>query len=121
MIIDLNGDALTNQEVLFAFYKAYSKWVDNRAPEWNEYEFTRDYGLCSCLAAFVRNSYGWDTFTTPIQNYQSALFKKAGLDKCNPFNHEGYIYSYEAIGRVMHLNPRRIQWVRNYIKDYENV
>lgn len=91
---------------LTAFYRAYAKWLDDGAPE--DKPFARCFGLCSNTFRYS-NEVGHR-----IENEMRIQFKNADLPVNYPFNDSSRYYDEEAAFNQMHLNPNRIQWVREH-------
>lgn len=89
---------------LKAFYQAYSEWLDEGAPD--GYMFDRLSGLCY-------NLWCWSDYTDGLCSEMKQQFRKAGLDTEYPFDEtrEAYLECDN-----MHLNPRRVAWVKEHAK-----
>ena len=85
------------------FYNDYAAWLDAGAPE-DDKHFTRGEGLCS------------QAMKPPYRVHLSEIkkqFVEAGLDSLYPFGGE-YQFDIEFEDETMHLNPLRIQWVKDH-------
>ena len=90
------------QPTILSFLEAYLKWIEEGAPQYKP--FDRTFGLCSSAAI-----YG-------IDYYQMAGHFKTD----HPFNPSIYEYTNESNKGTHHLNPKRIQWVKDKIKELRN-
>jgi len=94
---------------LTEFYRAYLAWVEAGAVYSGG--FSVRYGLCNNLAKYFHYS-----------NYVLCCeladqFEEAGLEHTLPFNGDSHEYFYETNSGACHLNPKRIQWVRDHCKE----
>ena len=88
------------------FYQAYAAWLDAGAPD--NKPFSRAVGLCANLTRFA-------DAPDDLRREMIGQFKAAGLDSRYPFGSEvGYYIFY--IFAKQHLNPKRIEWVREHCK-----
>lgn len=93
-------------KTLKEFYQAYAAWLDAGAPDGQP--FYRNVGLCHSLGKF-----GGDRDAYIEMGRQ---FEAAGLDYKYPFNNSQGDY-YDMSGLYSHhLNPLRVQWVKNHAK-----
>lgn len=90
--------------MLKAFYQAYAAWLDAGAPHLEP--FSRGVGLCNNLRHFTDD---WK----PLRTEMAAQFEAAGLDPKYPFGGEAD-YDERLIDERQHMNPERIEWVRNH-------
>lgn len=101
--------------VLMDFYKAYLDWFNRNAPELKP--FTKGTGLCHNFAEFIRSNYAGRNFH--LKDFMIALkdqFREANLDVEYPFNNgDDEFYSFD-VDTGTHLNPSRIQWVRDRVE-----
>lgn len=100
-------------ELLTQFYKDYLAWVENGAPALNG--FTASYGLCYNLVIWCRaNNQSWFEVALEMSNQ----FKRADLDRRYPFNDSMWPaddYTSEGERQEMHLNEKRIAWVKSHV------
>ncbi len=109
---------MTALELLDDFYAAYFKWLENGAVEIDCTGFMRFTGLCSNLNEYAYMegySFNLREGAKEIMRYQ---FETMGLNKDYPFDSKD---SYELgyVNRDMHLNPQRIAWVKDRVKEIE--
>ena len=97
---------------LTAFYQAYRDWLDAGAIYKNTFEFHRGVGLCGNLRlfCFIYGVFGQSQLFLDELEQQ---FNAADLDKNYPFS-SAEIYRLEVERDTAHLNPKRIQWVRDH-------
>lgn len=100
----------TQSKELTAFYKSYLDWLDVGAP--HEQPYSRKYGLCSNILHYYFNS-NWRNYY-PIKEEMKNQFDQAGIHTIYPFEGSKYHYHDAAEHRKLHLNPARIQWVRDH-------
>jgi hypothetical protein len=101
---------LTPEEILNRFYIAYWAWLQDGAQE-DSVVFSRRTGLCTNLWCF--GGYSLDaSFATEIMLSQ---FHNAGLNITAPFHEFTKDYWKEGQAKLSHLNPKRIEWVRNKV------
>lgn len=88
------------EPTILSFLEAYLKWADDGAP--SRKPFDRQFGLCTNAAIYgidyhdMAGHFDTDTpFNTSVENY------------CNETG-------------IHHLNPKRIQWVKDKIKELKN-
>lgn len=86
------------------FYNDYAAWLDAGAPE--DRRFYRGYGLCD-------NLYSQPYCNIYLMNEMKGQFKTAGLDIHYPFG-GSEVFEYETDNLTFHLNPSRIQWVKDH-------
>lgn len=90
------------------FLEAYLAWVNNGAPEPNEHDFCKDWGIC------VLYSY----YANMLSKLYIAIPKYWFGDQKFPFNNEDenqYVAEHNKT-----LNPKRIQWVKDRISFLKN-
>lgn len=106
----------TNQsDELTAFYQDYLAWVEAGAVEVDSdlYGYSRGSGLCSSLSNFCwRHEY----YQYVFHHEMKKQFEDAGLSSKIPFNSNIGEYSTESIDDTIHLNPKRITWVKDHTK-----
>lgn len=93
---------------LTEFYREYSAWLDSGAPE--NAPFKRTAGLCYSIKLL----YGRREVTDIVRSEMSAQFCAARLDRSTPFNSDVNTYADESDTCSIHLNPQRIQWVKDH-------
>lgn len=86
------------------FYNDYDAWLDAGAPEGQP--FSRIQGLC-------RNLWDWSGYDNRLQAEMRVHLKKVGLNPAYPFGGDD-VYDDESLNATMHLNPKRIQWVKDH-------
>lgn len=84
------------------FYNDYAAWLDAGAPEGRP--FDRGYGLCHNLGKFADRD---------AHIEMTRQFEAAGLDIDYPFTGR-YQFETDFDNETMHLNPKRIQWVKDH-------
>ena len=87
---------------LTKFYRDYLDWVDRGAP-WDA-PFDPSCGLCTNCS----NHYEESVYEEMVQQ-----FIDAGLHKTWPFGERAYEYYSDK--DTMHLDERRIAWVRSHL------
>ncbi|MDR5839344.1 hypothetical protein [Caballeronia sp. LZ034LL] len=97
-------------ELLTKFYQAYVKWLDEGAPIYHT--FDRHHGLCMNLKRWS-NRYAQVEYGSLIDEMARQL-EDVGLGFLHPFNDNSFSFNYEADRGESHLNPKRIQWVRDH-------
>lgn len=103
---------MKQSELLTEFYLAYADWLDAGAPD--EKPFYRSGGLCWMLSHYLschgipRKERG------QLANELEDQFEAAGLNHLFPFNDGEDGFSNEEETDTMHLNSRRIKWVRDH-------
>lgn len=100
---------------LKSFYQAYWAWLEAGAPDDNEYNFTRGFGLCSNLNNYYSENDGYaaDGRLGDTKQEMKDQFTKVGLNRDMPFNPNGD-YFEESWYNGCHLNVRRIAWVKKH-------
>lgn len=96
---------------LLGFYKAYSDWIDAGAPQGKP--FSRKVGLCSNLL----NMYGDNGI---ILREMGVEFEDENLEAATPFDQDYEEYIKTCDNSACHLNEKRVQWVKNKLKEGEN-
>lgn len=101
-----------NMQTLKDFYRAYADWLDAGAPQGKP--FVRNNGLCLNLLLKMPRSY---EETNAAFEEMTEQLCEAGLDTLFPFD------TREEYSKCdnMHLNPRRIAWVRAHVEENDNV
>lgn len=99
-------------KTLLNFYKAYNQWIGSDAPEGEP--FSRKRGLCWNLIYI----YG-DDFDNLYEEMYSQ-FENAGLDVVTPFDNSNYAYMKSSKNSACHLNEKRVQWVKDKLKEGES-
>lgn len=87
-----------------------------------------EHGLCLCINHFVRSHYAedvpsprwYDDMVNSLLYEMRKQFEEAGLSAINPFNKAYADYFFEVENKMCHLNPLRIQWVKDRIEDANN-
>ena len=92
-------------KTLKEFYQAYAAWLDAGAPDF--LPFSRASGLCNNLHSFTKSFNAY--------REMESQFDDAGLDPDYPFGGEDD-YLGRSAERKQHLNPLRIQWVKDHAK-----
>lgn len=103
---------MSQSNELTKFYQAYSDWLDAGAP--HRQPFWRNFGLCSSIND-VKNL---NVSAHVLMDEMSTQFIFAGLNRVHPFGQR--IYMEEKAANEMHLNPRRIAWVKSQLNQGEN-
>ena len=98
------------------FYKAYSDWIDDGAPEGKP--FSRNCGICVSLTLHLK-----DIGLTPKEREQArklmrSQFIKAGLNGDYQFNNRELPYLTESAKGMIHTNKNRIAWVKREWQHY---
>lgn len=100
--------------LLHAFYVDYAAWLASDAPP--HYIFTRCNGLCSDYKQYkrVHDTHPFVDERVELANLQRS-FQEAGLHFLYPFNNgSSDEHALECENDQVHLNPRRIEWVRKH-------
>lgn len=100
---------MVSSPYLLDAYKAWLSWAEVGAPEWNEYGFSKVFGMCSTFERFGRFPY------VDIRTEMKNQFKQAGLDVIHPFGFSNYMIRKK--NETQHLDPVRLAWVRARIKE----
>lgn len=98
----------TQSNELSEFYKEYLEWVDAGVPE-HQY-FVTFTGLCSNFGYFAQYHGARDY--TAFSEEMIKQFVDAGLNERYPFNRDYSGYNIEVYSDSIHLNPKRIAFVR---------
>lgn len=105
---------MKSSPVLLAFYKA---WIG----ETKHHRYTRrNGGLCPNLTEFMDAAFP-GCIQAPVMEEMHKQFHAAGLPVSHPFNMDMSGYRQEVGLRCCHRNASRVQWVKNRIKDMEEV
>lgn len=86
------------------FYLAYLAWVQDGAPEDNLHGFTRCFGLCTNLTAYLSSNEGYI-----FQSEMEWQFQKNGLYPSYPFGMTDY--TLRTRNHSLHECPKRLAWV----------
>lgn len=89
---------------------AYLEWVAAGAPN-TDAIFNTHYGLCRCIARFVRYVGEVPCSSGETHEIMETLFAKAGLDPLYPFGGQE-LYDHETWNGSCHLNIDRLEWAR---------
>lgn len=101
---------MQQSEKLTQFYREYLKWVESGAPT-DHHCFERKYGLCANLASSCESIAVSGTLLEEL----ITQFEDAGLTSAYPFDADIHAYKVNMEKLIHHLNPNRIQWVRDHI------
>lgn len=101
---------ITPQEILNRFYIAYWAWLQDGANE-DSYVFSRSTGLCTNLWRY--GDYSKDA--GDASDIMLSQFRNLELEVTHPFNKSSEDYWDETYKSRAHLNPKRIEWVRNKV------
>lgn len=104
------------EEVLKQFYRAYWDWLQAGAPEGDAYMFKRYYGLCLNLNVWLFDYTCEYDNKYAVINSMSDQFIAAGLSNVYPFDTDPVIYKADQANNRLHLNPRRIAWVKEHMQ-----
>ena len=100
--------------ILRQFYQEYLAWVDMGAEE--DTLFDRNSGLCLQLTRYMREVHPEINKRVPDELHElEKQFFTADLCPVMPFNNEDRSYWSECFAKTCHLNPKRIQWVRDHV------
>lgn len=94
---------------LTQFYREYLKWVDSGASR--NLPFDPGFGLCANLYEHLVDT----TIYPEVLGEMTMQFSDAGLNDIHPFNDDILTYISDREAATHHLNPKRIQWVRDHI------
>jgi hypothetical protein len=97
-------------DLLKAFYIAYLAWIDAGATQ--SKTFSRGVGLCSNFDEYMLRA-GLDF--PKIGEEQRAMYVDHFNYSCYPFHESSFQYADECWSDTCHLNPKRIQWVRDQV------
>lgn len=100
---------------LLAFYKAYLAWTQSE--NMHSHPYFEMVGLCTNSYNFANSHDG--NFEFEICLEMQDQFEYMGLSDVYPFNKDADAYAYEHLAEKSHLNPKRIQWVKDRIADCE--
>lgn len=79
------------------------------------------FGLCYNFKLYLRLK-NQDEMASDVYVFTHKIFESDGLDKNYPFylNDDGLksfeFYKEESVQNKMHLNPKRIAWVKHYLE-----
>ena len=108
----MNQETKEQSALLTQFYRAYAGWLDAGAPD--ELPFCRSGGLCWMLWHYLSCQAIPHNERKQLTNELEDQFEAAGLNYLFPFNDGEEGFSNEEETDTMHLNPRRIKWVRDH-------
>ena len=97
---------MKQSQKLTDFYNAYNNWINNGAKDC--YEFDRRSGLCHSLDRFSK-------FSKDPNWEMKAQFAQARLNTVYPFDKDNFDFEHNSHHYVMHLNLKRIQWVKDHL------
>ena len=89
------------QPTILGFLESYLKWAEEGGK--HLMPFNASYGLCSNAAIF-----GLDYWDMAKQFHSSYAFNDVSS------------YAHDSVERIHHLNPKRIQWIKNKIEELKN-
>lgn len=101
---------------LSEFYRAYSDWIDDGAPEGEP--FSGRVGLCGSVCLYLKSK------GCNFREREMALFLmrkqfiKANLNRDYPFNNRDNSYYMESIDGLIHTNKNRVAWVKGEWQHY---
>lgn len=98
------------------FYKAYSDWIDDGAPEGKL--FSRRVGLCGSLSLYLTSKGCLFPVRDMALQLMKSQFIKAGLSRDYPFNNANNSYRMESINGTIHTNKNRVAWVKREWQNY---
>ena len=106
---------------LYSFYCSYRDWLEAGA---SGDTHLRNSGLCGNCFDFFFSDDDKGEFAGEKSEELHDQFSRAGLNPNLPFNRTTYnrdwnCYADETLDSVCHLNEKRVQWVYDRIKDYE--
>ncbi len=101
---------MSQSKKLTEFYNAYNNWLNAGAPNYEP--FSRTAGLCYGIMTFSDENC---KVARILKSEMRKQFDAADLDNCTPFNNDENYYADESDDRSMHLNPKRIEWVRSHL------
>jgi hypothetical protein len=112
---------MTQSPELTAFYRAYAAWLDEGAPENKSLAgktmFSRRLGLCSNLINYAEYHHLGEERLEQLEDELWAQFE----GQAYPFNsNSGCCYGEESVARTMHLNLRRVAWVRAHCEEAQS-
>jgi len=99
---------MAQSEELTEFYTSYLAWLEEGAPA---EPFSRQEGLCWCLNYFAVHC---DYDAEKLLDEMCDQFREADLSVRYPFHRDGSEFSNERTLAACHLNPKRIQWVKEH-------
>lgn len=103
---------MSKKKVLKKFYRAYLEWVVLGAKK-SHAIFKRDEGLCVNLSRWLAGQPTSAVEDEELENYQTELFRKAGLDATYPFNNGSGDEFYAEY--KMYQNQARLRWVLDHV------
>lgn len=86
----------------------WAHWVSSGSPFDNEFEFDREFGICSN----VKWHPDLADFRHLVFPALSEMFQADGLNGDYPFNRDRTAYITESFARCVNTNPARLEWVR---------
>ncbi|WP_244832349.1 hypothetical protein [Caballeronia sp. TF1N1] len=99
-------------ELLTAFYQAYLWWLTLGANE--DMGFSRYHGLCGALRQWANRNAQIEY--RQLSDEMRMQFSWERLDFLHPFHPTTQDYNREVDRGEAHLNPKRIQWVKDHVK-----
>lgn len=99
---------------LKVFFRDYLAWVEAGTPL--HYAFSTALGLCNNVDSYDYAICEASGKKVGLLSELEMLFRTEGLHRHYPFNNRNRYGTYdkESDARTMHLNPRRIAFVKKY-------
>ena len=103
-------------EILGEFYVAYLLWL-NQGAKRTHVQFQREHGLCNALQNFAGSQ---NAYSHKLAKEMTKQFEDAGLNYLRPFDDpdNGVYFGRECSNHEMHINPKRIAWVKTHADKY---
>jgi hypothetical protein len=104
---------MAQSALLTSVYADYLIWLEMGAPKHEV--FTRSGGLCPIIISYC-NAVGAsaDEGLMCSMEFQQQL-EKAKLSRIYPFNMDELGYIGETTTQTCHLNPQRLQWIKERV------
>lgn len=105
---------MKQSKILTQFYYAWLEWRDAGAEE--HPVFDCNSGLCLQLIRYMRAVHPEINKRMYDEMHEiDVQFFEANLCPVMPFNDAELTYLSECFAKTTHLNPKRIQWVRDHV------
>lgn len=106
-------------QLLGYFYTAYLAWLESGAEEKDNGVFRRENGLCTNLARYRNKECAGNAAYFSARDEMYSQFTRHGLDRYHPFTPVVGQYLTESIQKIAHLNPDRVQWVKEQVTKFK--
>lgn len=107
-----------SSDALYGYYCEWLRQAEEAVASGDRDALVTSLGLC--YSTVITDCFPDAKQHHDIREELSLQFQQADLDCITPFNATLVDLQMESRNRQSHLNERRLQWVRDRIKDYEN-